>query len=114
MNACHICENDRVLVITGKDKGKIAKVKRVLHKQGKLIVTGVNVYKRHTRPNPYTKNPGGILEKEMPISSSNVMCVCTACGQATRIGHKFVEADGKKAKVRFCKKCNEVIEKGKK
>ena len=62
------------------------------------------------RPNPYAQQPGGIVEKEMPIHVSNLMVVCSACGKATRVGYKTIESEGKEKKVRFCKKCNEVME----
>lgn len=110
MKAYRIRKDDKVMVIAGKDVGKIGKVLRVLKKKDAVIVEKANVAKRHTRGNPYANQPGGIVEKEMPIAVSNVMVVCTACGKATRVGYKYVETDGKKKKVRFCKKCNEVME----
>ena len=97
------------MVIAGKDAGKIGKVMRVLRKKECVIVEKANLSKRHTRPNPYMQRKGGIFEKEMPIPVSNVMVVCSACGKATRVGYRFVEKDGQQIKVRFCKKCNEVI-----
>ncbi|MBR3664773.1 MAG: 50S ribosomal protein L24 [Desulfovibrio sp.] len=110
MKAFRIRKDDKVMVIAGKDVGKIGKVLRILKKKDAVIVEKANLAKRHTRANPYTNQPGGIFEKEMPIAVSNVMVVCSACGKATRVGYKYVEADGKKRKVRFCKKCNEVME----
>ena len=97
-------------IIAGKDNGKIGKVLKLLPKHDSVVVEKANMVKRHMRANPYTRQPGGIVEKEMPIHISNVMVVCSACGKPTRVGYKFVEVDGKQKKVRFCKKCNEVME----
>ncbi|MCR4667577.1 MAG: 50S ribosomal protein L24 [Desulfovibrio sp.] len=110
MKTYRIRVNDKVVVIAGKDTGKIGKVTRILKKKDRVIVEKVNIAKRSTRPNPYAQQPGGIIEKEMPIAVSNVMVLCSACGKATRVGYKYVETDGQKKKVRFCKKCNEVME----
>lgn len=101
-----IHKNDKVEVQSGKDKGKIGKVLRIYKKKDKVLVEKVNVVKRHRKGNPYAGQPGGIVEKEAPIHVSNVMVVCDACAKATRVGHKTTE-DGKK--VRYCKKCNEII-----
>lgn len=103
----HVKKGDTVLVITGKDAGKKGKVLTVFPKEQRVIVEGVNVVKRHTKPNK--KMPqGGIVEKEAPIASSNVMLYCNKCNNPTRIGRKFLD-DG--TKVRVCKKCGEVIDK---
>ncbi len=99
--------NDKVMVIAGKDKGKIGVIKKILKKKDRVIVEGVNIVKKHVKPNPYTNTPGGIQEKEAPIHYSNVMLVCEACSQPTRVGYKFTE-DGKK--MRYCKKCNHMFE----
>ncbi len=104
--AAKIKKGDLVEVISGKDKGKRGKVLRVMPKEGKVIVEGVNMIKRHQRPNPRMKE-GGIIEKEGPVYASKVMLVCPNCGQRTRVGFKVV--DGKK--VRYCKKCGEIIDK---
>ena len=98
---------DKVKVIAGKNKGKMGKVLTAIPRENRVIVEGVAVAKRHQRPTQQMPQ-GGIIEKELPISSSNVMLVCPACGEATRIGHKFLE-DGKK--VRICRKCGEVVDK---
>jgi large subunit ribosomal protein L24 len=96
---------DLVQIRTGNAKGTRAKVLSVQPEDGKILVEGVNrVYKHMKRSQ---KNPqGGRLSREMPISVSNVLIVCTACGKATRIGLR-VDADG--SKVRFCKKCSAAI-----
>ncbi|MDQ7031210.1 MAG: 50S ribosomal protein L24 [Desulfonauticus sp.] len=103
-----ILVNDKVMVIAGKEKDKVGKVLKVLRDKNKVIVEGVNKVKRHVKPNPYRNEPGGIVEKEAPIHISNVALLCDACAKPTRVGFKFTE-DGKK--VRFCKKCKEVISK---
>ncbi len=104
--AAKIKRGDTVEVISGRDKGKRGKVLRVIPKEGKVIVEGVNVLKRHQRPNPRMRE-GGIVEREAPIYASKVMLVCPSCGQRTRVGFKVLE-DGNK--VRYCKKCGEIID----
>ncbi|WP_406677314.1 50S ribosomal protein L24 [Moorella sp. ACPs] len=102
----HVKKGDLVMVITGKDAGKKGKVLSVDRAKGRVIVEGVNIVKRHTRPTP--KMPqGGIIEKEAPVASSNVMLFCSKCNRPTRIGKQFL-ADG--TKTRVCKKCGEVID----
>lgn len=110
MKMYRIRKDDKVMVITGKDADKIGKVLKILRKKDRILVEKVNMAKRHMRPNPYIQQPGGIVEKEMPIHVSNVMVVCPACGKPTRVGYKQIESQGKQKKVRFCKKCNEVME----
>ncbi|MDR2503080.1 MAG: 50S ribosomal protein L24 [Deltaproteobacteria bacterium] len=100
-------KDDKVMVVTGKDKGKIGKVLKVLRKHDRVLVEKVNTAKRHTRGNPYAGKPGGIVEKEMPLHISNVMVMCEACAAPVRVGFRQDE-QGKK--VRFCKKCNKIIE----
>ena len=102
----HVKKNDLVMVITGKDKGKTGKVLRVVKKKDRVIVEKVNMVKKHVRPS--AKSKGGILERESPIHISNVMIYCEKCQKPVRVGKKILE-DGKK--VRYCKKCNEVIDK---
>ena len=100
-----IKKNDKVTVLTGKDKGKIGTVLKVDSEKGRLVVEKVNVVKRHMKPN--AKAPqGGIVEKEASIDISNVMLVCNKCAEATKLRMKIL-ADG--SKVRECKKCNEPI-----
>jgi len=107
MKKFKIRKDDKVMVIAGKDKGKVGKVLKILRKKDRVLVEKVNMVKRHTKANPYTQQPGGIVEKEAPIHISNVALMCDACTKPTRVGFKEA-ADGKK--VRFCKKCNEVID----
>jgi large subunit ribosomal protein L24 len=96
-----IRKGDRVRVLTGKDRGKTGTVTRALPDRGKVIVDGVNVVKRHTKPTSQT-NTGGIIDKELPIAVANVAIICGSCGKPTRIGYRF-ESDG--TKVRICRKC---------
>jgi large subunit ribosomal protein L24 len=100
----HIRVDDTVEVITGEDKVR-GRVVKVLREESKILVEGVNRVYRHIKRSQ--KNPqGGRLSKEMPISISNVLLVCTACNQATRTGARF-RPDG--TKERFCKKCDAAI-----
>ena len=98
-----IKKGDTVKVIAGKDNGKEGKVLSVDPKNNKVVVEGVNVIKKHTKPSAANQN-GGIIQKEAPIDISNVMYLHK--GQATRVGFKM---DGDK-KVRFAKKTGEVID----
>jgi large subunit ribosomal protein L24 len=97
---------DTVLVIKGRDRGKQGRIQQVDLKKGKLLVEGVNVAMRHTKPTAGIRQ-GGIIQKEMAIQACNVMLVCTHCTKPTRIGHRTL-ADGTKA--RLCNRCQEVIE----
>jgi large subunit ribosomal protein L24 len=97
--------NDEVIVIAGRDKGKRGKVVKVL--DGKLLVSGINVVKKHQKPNPQRGTQGGIVDKEAPIDASNVAIFNPQTQKADRVGFKILE-DGKK--VRCFKSTNEVIE----
>jgi large subunit ribosomal protein L24 len=88
---------DQVIVLAGKDKGKRSVVLSVLDND-KLIVEGVNRVKKHQKPNPMRNQPGGIVDKEMPIQASNVALFNTATQKADRVGYKFLE-DGRKVRV---------------
>jgi len=101
-----IKSGDTVLVTVGKDRGKIGKVKKVYPKKERILVEGVNIVKKHMRGRG-PETPSGIVELEAPIHISNVKLVCPSCGEPTRVGFRFLE-EGKK--VRYCKKCEEVIE----
>ena len=102
----HVKKDDQVIVIAGKEKGKTGKILRVITKKERVLVEKVNFVKRHTRPSSQTRQ-GGILEKEAPIHASNVMIICTKCNLPVKVGRKILE-DGKK--VRYCKKCGELID----
>ena len=97
--------DDEVIVIAGKDKGKRGKVQRVLD-DGRLLVSGVQVIKKHQKPNPQLEIPGGIVEKEAPIAVSNVAIWNAEANKADRVGFKLLD-DGKK--VRIYKSSGEVI-----
>src|SRR5438552_1899005 len=93
----HVKKGDMVEVIAGRQRGKRGKVLKVLPKHGKVIIEGVNVVKRHTKPTQ--KMPqGGVVEKEAPVYSSRVMMVCPKCGRAARVGHGYL-ADGANVRV---------------
>ena len=94
--------DDEVMVIAGRDKGKRGKIQRMLPNDGKALVEGVNVVKRHLRAGAEGARQAGIIEKEMPIHASKLMPVCPACGKPTRVEVKKLE-DGRKS--RMCKKC---------
>jgi len=106
MESCKIRKDDKVMLLAGKDKGKVGKVIKVDRKHDRVLVEKVNMVKRHTKANPYAQKPGGIIEKEAPVHVSNVAVMCDACAKPTRVGYRTT-GDGKK--VRFCKKCNEQI-----
>ncbi len=101
-------KNDNVQVIAGKDAGKTGRILKVIPEKNRLIVQGVSMIKRHTRPNPQRGIKGGIAEREAAVHASNVMIVCGECGKRTRIGHKVL-SDGKK--VRICRRCEGVLDK---
>jgi len=101
-----IKKDDKVKVLTGKEKGKIGKVLKVVKKTNRVLVENMNVVKVHQRPTQ--ANPqGGIVDKTMPIQISNLMVMCNACVKPTKIGMKLLE-NGKR--VRICKKCNQQID----
>ncbi|MFH0801487.1 MAG: 50S ribosomal protein L24 [bacterium] len=106
MNKVHVKKNDTVVVLSGKDSGKKGKILKVITEDMKVLVEGVNISKRHTRPRPPKIPQGGILEKAQPMSSSNVQLVCPKCSKPTRIAHKQ-SSEGKNERV--CKQCGEVI-----
>ncbi len=103
----HIRQNDKVMVIAGKERGKLGTVLKMITKKERAVVEKLNIVKRHTRAGPKSAK-GGIIEKEAPIHISNLMLVCGKCAEATRAGKKVLE-DG--SKVRFCKKCGEILDK---
>ena len=100
-----IIRDDKVKVIAGNNKGKTGKVLKVIVDKNKLIVEGVNLVKKHQKPNQ-TNQQGGIIEKEAPVSASNVMLVCSSCEKAVRISKRRTE-DGKAE--RICKSCNKAV-----
>ena len=100
-----IRRDDVIVVLAGKDKGKQGKVLRVLASEDRLVVEGVNLVKKHTKPNPQLGEPGGIVEKEASIHVSNVAIVNPATGKADRVGFRFED----EKKVRFFKSNGELV-----
>lgn len=102
----HVKKTDRVVIIAGKDKGKIGNIKKVDLENGKVVVEGANMVTKAQKPQPAAGIQGGLIKLEAPLDSSNVMIVCPACEKATRVEMKVV--NGKK--VRVCKKCGEQLD----
>ena len=102
----HIRKDDKVKVIVGKDQGKIGKVLKVDRKKNRVLVEKINMVKRHSKPTNQNRQ-GGIIEKEMPIQSSNVMVMCGKCVGPVRIKMQRLD-DGEK--IRVCVKCNEALD----
>lgn len=107
----NIKKGDTVIILTGKDRLKEGTVSRAMPQASKVIVEGLNIVKKHIRPQGQTRQ-GGVIEKAMPIHVSNVMLKCTECGQATRVARERrpLGDDKKLRPVRVCKKCHKVIE----
>ena len=104
--AAKVRKNDTVQVLAGRERGKQGKVSRVLPKEDRVVIDGVNLRKRHTR----ARRPGeqaGIVEFPAPLHISNVAVVCPKCGKGTRVGFRVL-ADG--TKVRVCKRCDETLD----
>ena len=108
MAIAHVRKGDTVVVVAGKERGKRGRVLRVLAEKNRLIVEGVNLIKRHTRPNPQKNIKGGIVEREAAIHASNVMLVDPDTNEPTRIGSKKL-ADG--TRVRIGRKSGAVVDK---
>lgn len=104
--AAKLRRNDTVEVMAGKDRGRRGDVRSVIVKSGRVIVTGVNMMKKHQRARSM-EQPSQILHTEAPIHASNLRVVCRSCDRPVRVGFRFLE-DGRK--VRFCKHCNEAID----
>ena len=105
-----IKKEDQVKVIAGRDKGKTGRVLSVDRRTGKVLVEGVSMIKRHTRPNPSKQIKGGIAEKESPIAISNVM-ILTSGGVPSRVGYKLEGTGTAEHRVRIAKKSGEVLDK---
>ena len=101
-----IKKDDRIIVISGKEKGKIGKVLKILPKNDRVVAEKINMLKRHTKAGPNVAK-GGIIEKEGSLPISNVMLVCPKCTDPTRSASRTLE-DGER--VRICKKCGETID----
>lgn len=103
----HVKKGDNVVVISGKDKGKKAKVLVVMPKDGKVIAEGISMATKHKKPTK-TMQQGGIIHQETPIFASKVMLWCDKCEKGVRLGHRILDD---KTKVRYCKSCGEVFDK---
>jgi large subunit ribosomal protein L24 len=97
-------KGDRVRVLSGKDRGKEGEIMRALPAEGKVIVEGANVVKRHTRPTRAARQ-AGIIDKNMPMPVSSVAIICSSCGPS-RVAYRF---DDQGAKVRVCRKCGDEL-----
>lgn len=102
-----IKKNDTVMVIAGKERGKVGKVLKVLPQENRVVVERLNIVKRHMKPRG-PQSPGGIVEKEAPIHLSNIMPMCEKCNAPVRIGVRQLD-DGSKA--RLCRRCGELLDK---
>jgi large subunit ribosomal protein L24 len=103
MSKIKVKKGDQVKVLSGKEAGKTGKVKRVDTEKRRVVLERLNMVKKHTKPNPKKNPQGGVIEQEAPLDVSNVMVVCPACGQPTRVGYRLLEGGGK---VRKCRREN--------
>ncbi len=101
-----IRKNDNVVILAGKDRGGKGKIRRVMRKQKRVVIEGLNMIKRHSRASRGTRQ-AGIIELEGPMDVSNVQLICEKCSSRTRIGFRFLD-DGRK--VRICSSCKEIID----
>lgn len=99
---------DTVLVIAGRERGKTGQISRVLRKEERVVVAGLNLVTRHAKARPGVAQ-GGRIKKEAPLHVSNVMLICPTCNKPTRVGHRIYEEAGVKRKARVCKRCAEII-----
>jgi large subunit ribosomal protein L24 len=99
-----IKKGDKVKVIKGKDRGREGTVERALPKERKVVVSGLNIYKKAVRPRQQSQK-GGIVEITKPLPVENVMLICPHCGKPTRVGYKVEKGE----KSRFCKKCQRIL-----
>ena len=103
-------KGDQVIVIAGKDKGKKGKIEKIFPKLNKVLIPGVNLYKKHFKPQGENK-PGGIIDVAKPLSVANVALLCPKCSQRTRVGYRVSKnpPGGRASKERICKKCQAII-----
>jgi large subunit ribosomal protein L24 len=97
-------KGDEVKITIGKDKGKTGKITETFPKENKILIAGLNVYKRHVKPQGQNK-PGGIIDISKPLSSGNIALICPKCKKPSRVGFKIEGS----VKSRICKKCGEII-----
>lgn len=103
-----IKKGDTVIVIAGKSKGHVSSVLRVV--EGKVVVEGANMMKKHVKPNPQTEEKGGIIAREAPLDVSNVALYNPITKKADKVGFKFLEKNGNPHKVRYFKSNNEIVD----
>ena len=104
-----IKKGDTVLIISGKDKGRTAKVLKALPKERSILVEGINLKKKHVRPKRQGEK-GQIIQVPSPLDISDVKLICSKCKKATRAGYKIIlNIKNKKSKIRICKKCDQEI-----
>ncbi len=102
-----IKKGDTVEILRGNYRRTRGSVHKVIPRKNQVIVSGINIIKRHTKPTGRVRTQAGIIEREAPLDISNVALVCPHCNQPTKVAYKFL-ADGRKA--RACKRCNEMID----
>ena len=95
---------DNVLIVSGKDRGRKGKIIKALPKEGKIVVEGMNIHKKHRRPRRQNEK-GQTVEISAPFNASNVKLICSKCGKAIRVGYRVTESK----KYRICKKCGEEV-----
>lgn len=100
-----IRKGDTIKILLGKDKGRTGKVEKILEKTNKIIIAGVNIYKKHTKPQGEGK-PGGIIEIPRPLQASKVALVCPKCNKVSRVGFQISKSGSKE---RICKKCQAIL-----
>jgi large subunit ribosomal protein L24 len=97
-------KGDKIIITSGKDRGKKGRIEKIFPKNGKVLIPGLNLFKRHMKKKD-EKNPGGIIEFSRPLPICNVVLICSRCGKPTRVGYKR----GGEENSRFCRKCKTVI-----
>lgn len=102
----HVKTGDKVVVVSGKDKGKVGNVKQVITSENKIVVEGVNMITKAVKPNPMAGQQGGLIKMEAAMDSSKVMLYCPSCEKATRVK----KDTSKDKKVRVCKNCGEQLD----
>jgi len=96
-------KGDQVVILAGKDRNRKGKIEKILPRQRKVLVAGVNIYKKHVKPQG--SNSGGVVDLVKPLPVGKVALICPKCGQRTRVGYRFVQ----NSKKRICKKCQVII-----
>jgi len=97
-------KGDQIIVTSGKDKGRKGKIEKIIPSKNKVLIPGINMYKRHMKKRD-EKNPGGIIDITRPLPVSNIALICPKCSQPTRIGYLLTKDE----KIRICRKCEQQI-----